>query len=86
MLALGKSLLVASETSKSDNWSLEKNPNNIEHEARKVRASIRSYRRCFHFSLRIFNAMKETHSHLANDDHPNFWRSYRSSVFDRIGI
>ena len=51
MPALGGSPLLEKETTKFDDWPLELGPHLTSVEVRKVRTFIRSYRRCFAFSL-----------------------------------
>ena len=87
MLAPGGSLLVEKETTKFDDWPLELGPHLTGAEARKVRAFIRSYRRCFVFSLQDLEGYKGKPIHIQlEDDHPIFWRPYRLSILERIGV
>ena len=87
MLAPGGSLLVEKETTKFDDWPLELGPHLTGAEARKVRAFIRSYRRCFAFSLQDLEGYKGKPIHIQlEDDHPIFWRPYRLSILERIGV
>jgi hypothetical protein len=79
--------LVERETTEFDDWPLELGPHLTGAEARKVRAFIRSYRRCFAFSLQDLEGYKRKPIHIQlEDDHPIFWRPYRLSVSERIGV
>ena len=80
-------LLVERETTKFDDWPLELGPHVIGIEAWKVRAFIRSYRRCFAFSLQDLKGYKNKPIHIQlEDDHPIFRRPYRLNVSERIGV
>ena len=75
------------ETTEFDDWPLELGPHLTGAEARKVRAFIRSYRRCFAFSLQDLEGYKGKPIHIQlEDDHPIFRRPYRLSVSERIGV
>ena len=75
------------ETTKFDDWPLELGPHLTGVEVQKVRAFIRSYRRCFALSLHILECYKGKPIHIyLEDDHPIFWRPYRLSVSKRIGV
>ena len=83
----GGSLSVERETTKFDDWPLELCPHIIGIEVWKVRAFIRSYRRCFIFNLQDLEGYKgkPIHIHL-EDDHRIFQRPYNLSVSERIGV
>ena len=82
MLVPGGSPLVKRETTKFDNWPLELSPHLSGTEAQKIRAFIRSYRRCFSFSLHDLEGYKGKSIHIQlEDDHPIFWRPYKFNVF-----
>ena len=87
MPALGGFPLVKRKTTKFDDWPLELGPHLTSAEARKVRAFICLYRRCFAFSLQDLKGYKRKpiHIHL-EDDHPIFWRPYRLNVSERIRV
>ena len=75
------------KTTKFDVWPLELGPHPTSAEAWKVRAFIRSYRRCFAFSLQDLEGYKGKPIHIQlEDDHPIFWRPYRLSVSEPIGV
>jgi hypothetical protein len=79
--------LVERETTEFDDWPLELGPHLTGVEARKIRAFIRSYHRCFAFSLQDLEGYKRKPIHIQlEDDHPIFWRPYRLSVSERIGV
>jgi hypothetical protein len=78
---------VERETTKFDDWPLELGPHFTRNEARNVRAFIRSYCRCFSFSLQDLEGYKGKPIHIQlEDDHPIFRRPYRLSVSERIGV
>ena len=60
--ALGGSPLKERETTMFDDWPLELGPHLIDAEARKVRAFIRSYHRCFYLAFKILKVIKENPS------------------------
>ena len=87
MPASGSSPLVERETTEFDDWPLELGPRLTVAEARKVRAFIRSYCRCFAFSLQDLEGYKGKPIHIQlEDDHPIFRRPYRLNVSERIGV
>jgi len=66
---------------------LELGPHLTGVEARKVRAFIRLYRRCFAFSLQDLEGYKRKPSHIQlEDDHPISRRPYRLSVSEWFGV
>jgi hypothetical protein len=61
------------ETTEFDDWPLELGLHLTGAEARNVRAFIRSYRRCFSFSLQDLGGYKGKPIHIQlEDDHPIF--------------
>ena len=75
--------LVQKETIEFDNWPLELGPHLTSVEARKVRAFICSYRRCFAFSLHDLESYEGKSIHIQlEDDHLIFRRPY-NSIFPR---
>ena len=75
------------EATEFNNWPLELGPHLTGAEAQKVRVFIRSYCRCFAFSLHDLKGYKGKPIHIQlEDDHPIFHRFYRLSVSERIGV
>ena len=62
--ASGGSSSIEMETTKFDDWPFELGPHLTSAEARKVRAFICSYRRCFIFSLQDLEGYKEKPIHV----------------------
>ena len=56
--------LVERETTQSDDWPLGLGPHLIGVEAQKIRVFLRSYRRCFVFSLQDFEGYKGKPIHI----------------------
>ena len=83
----GGAPLVERGTTKFDDWPLELGPHLTCVEARKVRAFIRLYCRCFAFSVQDLEGYKGKPIHIQLEDvHPIFQRPYRLSTFERIGV
>ena len=87
MPTLDGSPLVERKTTKFYNWPLELGLHLTGTETWKVRAFIRSKRRCFAFSLQNLETYKGQPIHIQlEDDHPIFRRPYRPSVSEQIGV
>ena len=69
------------ETIKFDDWPLELGPHVIGAEARKIHAFIRSYRRCFTFSLQDLEGYKRKSIHIQLEDNHPIFEDLIGSVF-----
>ena len=75
------------KTIKFDGWPLELDPHLIGVESWKIQAFIRSYYSYFVFSLQDLEDYKGKPIHIQLEgDHPIFWKPYRLTVFEQIGI
>lgn len=87
MPASSGSPLVEKKTTEFDDWPLQLGLHIIGAETQKVRAFIRSYCRCFVFSLKDLEGYREKPIHIQlEDDHLIFRKPYRLNVSGGIDI